>query len=167
MFSFAASNNAIGSIPEEICLLQDLESILLENNRLVGSLPACITELSSVFEFNAHGNELTGAPPSGFLDMPNLETLDLSSNQFSGSLDFLVGPGAGPSKLTTLKLDDNDFDGDVPTEVLGQLGGIQEMTLHDTGVTGDVSTLCSILSAGSITATCDQLSCTGECCNCV
>lgn len=154
-------------------MLDSLETISIDNNRLGGALPACITELSFIFEFDVHGNELSGPPPSGFLDMPRLQTLDLSSNYFSGTLDFLASSESGsgadlpPSKLQILNLDNNSFDGEVPDGVLDRLVELEELSLHATDVTGDVSHLCLQPSILEVYASCDELVCDGECCNCI
>jgi Leucine rich repeat len=154
-------------------MLDSLETISIDNNRLGGTLPACITDLSFIVEFDVHGNDLSGPPPSGFLDMPRLQMLDLSSNSFSGALDFLSSPDSGsgaelpPSKLQNLFLDNNSFDGEVPDGVLDRLVELEQLSLHATDVTGDVSSLCLQPSIAEVYASCDELVCEGECCNCI
>ena len=170
---YAASNNAVGGVPEEICMLMDLESLLLENNQLGGSLPTCLTSLSSVFEFDVHSNDFSGSPPPGFFDMPKLQTLDLSSNQFSGGLNFLEGMNSrstnsaqSTSPITTLRLNNNGFVGDVPRSVY-DLNALKILTLYGTSVTGNVSALCSKPSVSVLSTDCSQVACDEACCQCV
>lgn len=152
-------------------MLDNLETLLFENNELGGELPACMTSLTKVFEFDVHNNRFSGRPPSGFFDMPKLETLDLSSNSFNGGLDFLTGPDSRSgsvqfSKIATLRLDNNGFDGEIPPEVY-ELDSLEELSLHDTGVTGDVSAMCGKPTVTVLTTDCSQVVCSEDCCNCV
>ncbi len=152
-------------------MLEDLETLVFEGNQLGGELPECLTSLSSVFEFNVHNNAFSGRPPSGFFNMPRLETLDLSSNMFTGRLDFLVGPDdrsetVGNSRLTTLRLDNNGFDGELPSELYA-LDALQELTLHDTAVQGDVSAMCENPTVSILTTDCSQAVCNKDCCDCL
>lgn len=170
-FFIAAANNAVGGVPEEICLLENLETLSFENNQLGGSLPACLTSLLSIFEFNVHNNAFSGIPPSGFFDMPRLETLDLSSNAFTGELDFLEGPQsrAGSvdfvSQIRTLRLDNNEFEGNIPDSMYN-LNSLEELTLQQTSVWGDVSALCSNPAISVLSMDCSQVSCNESCCTC-
>ena len=161
----SASNNAVGTLPEEICLLEDLETIVLEGNQLTGTLPQCLTDLVSVFEFNLRQNEFSGTPPSGFLSMPLLETLDLSNNQFSGELDFLATNATSSSRLQTLRLDNNGFNGELPD--LYALNSLQELTLHGTMVTGNVSAVCDGPAMTILTTNCTLVTCNSDCCECL
>lgn len=152
-------------------MLEDLETLVFEGNQLYGELPACLTGLSAVFEFDVHNNAFSGTPPSGFLTMPRLETLDLSSNNFTGGLDFLAGTDdrAEPlsfSKLTTLRLDNNGFDGELPTEIY-TLNALEELTLHKTAITGDISAMCEQPTVSILTTTCSQVVCNNDCCTCL
>jgi hypothetical protein len=152
-------------------MLENLETLLFENNQLGGELPACMTSLSNVFEFDVHNNGFSGRPPSGFFDMPKLETLDLSSNGFNGGLDFLAGPDSRSgnvqfSRLTTLRLNDNSFNGEVPLEVF-ELDSLQELALQNTGLTGDVSAMCNKTSVTGVTTDCLKVACNKACCECV
>lgn len=167
-----ASNNLVGEIPNEICLLSSLEMIQLENNAIVGELPSCLTNLTSLFELDVHNNNLSGNPPMGFLEMPELETLSLSDNAFSGNLDFLQVPETlvadifVTNKVTHLHLDNNPFTGEIPSS-LYYLEGLEELTLHNTDLTGDVTAICEGDSAVLVTSDCNEVVCEdAECCEC-
>ena len=153
-------------------MLDYLESLQLENNYLVGELPACVTSLSKAFKFDVHNNQLSGTPPLGFVEMPQLETLDLSSNTFSGGLDFLAGLNSSSSgsvessKITALRLDNNDFVGDIPSDLFG-LGSLSELSLHDTLLTGDVSAMCDKPTITVLKIDCSKIVCSEHCCSCV
>ena len=167
--ALSASNNAVGTLPEEICLLEGLETIVLEGNQLSGTLPECLTGLASMFEFNLRENEFSGSPPSGFLSMPRLETLDLSSNQFTGGLDFLSESettNSTTSRLQTLRLDNNGFTGELPSDIYA-LNSLQELTLQGTSVTGDVSSICDNPAVWILTTDCSQVTCNSDCCECL
>lgn len=162
-----ASNNAFGVIPPEICILSELEIILLENNKLVGELPACLTKLNRLYELDVRNNKLSGSPPTGFLELPRLTTLDLSSNKFTGDLSFLSASeeALAVSKISSLKLDNNNFNGDPPLSLLESLENLEEVSLQGTSVTGDVSALCA--SSALVSVDCGQVACNGACCECL
>ena len=150
-------------------MLEDLETVVLEGNQLSGNLPQCLTDLASVFEFNFRKNGFSGSPPSGFLSMPRLETLDLSSNQFTGGLDFLAASETGNStgtSLRTLRLDNNGFNGELPSEIQS-LEYLQELTLQGTSITGDISAICDNPAVWIITTDCTQVTCNSDCCECL
>lgn len=164
-----ASNNAVGTLPQEICMLESLETLVVESNQLSGNLPECLTGLASVFEFNFRKNSFSGTPPSGFLSMPRLETLDLSSNEFTGDLEFLAESGtmnATGSRLKTLRLSNNGFDGELPSEIYS-LDSLQELTLHGTSVTGNVSDICDNGGVWIVTTNCTLMPCNSDCCECL
>ena len=166
----SALNNAVGTVPEEICLLESLETIVLEGNQLTGTLPQCLTGLTSAFEFDFRQNEFSGSPPSGFLSMHLLETLDLSNNRFTGELDFLAPSettnATSSSRLKTLRLDNNGFNGELPSD-LYSLRSLQELTLHGTLITGDISAVCDGPAMLILTTNCTQVTCNSDCCECL
>eukprot|EP00934_Nitzschia_sp_Nitz4_P005657 Nitzschia sp. Nitz4//scaffold162_size51285//31375//32697//NITZ4_006972-RA/size51285-processed-gene-0.35-mRNA-1//1//CDS//3329537982//5647//frame0 len=163
-----SSNHLTGTIPTELCLLTNLETVRLAENQLVGTLPDCLMGLESMFEFVVQNNDLSGTPPGGWLQLSRLEVLDLADNDFTGDLSFLSGTSdeVAAASLSQLYLDHNSFGGTVP-EVLLELSELTEVTFHKNAVKGDVTSLCDNESVISISADCNQLECSNStCCDC-
>ena len=76
------SNNGLqGSLPDELYLLTDLQSLILEANQLQGSLPSSsLGQLSQLTALSVAANDLTGSLPTHLGGMTQLERLDLSNN---------------------------------------------------------------------------------------
>lgn len=164
--NLSASNNIAGELPQEVCLLEDLESLLLGNNEFVGVIPACVVDLTSLFELDVHDNDFNGTPPAGLTSMMSLRKLDLSGNGLSGNLDFLVSDAdLQTSKVTSLKLNNNAFTGTVP-ESLFLMEDLEEVTLHNNALNGDISKFCEVISGIQLSTDCSQVSCTDSCCTC-
>jgi hypothetical protein len=64
-------------------------------------------------DFYVFGNSLVGTIPAGMFVLENLEYIDLSSNQFSGSLPLYVKQW---TKLNKIFLHNNTFTGPIPVE---------------------------------------------------
>ncbi|CAB9496613.1 receptor-like protein kinase precursor [Seminavis robusta] len=113
----------------------------LGRNHLNGPLPWEITRLSLLRILRIDNNMLTGTlPPRLFSKKAGsgLETLVLSSNQFSGTIpaewvaDLLEGSG----KLTLLALNRNTLTGMIPSE-LGLIS-LKTISLKDNSLTGSL-----------------------------
>ena len=57
------SNNLRGEIPEDLCLLDNLETLRLANNHLEGTLPSCLATHSTleILEFEGNAELADGA----------------------------------------------------------------------------------------------------------
>lgn len=162
-------NGLVGTLPSEICLLKDIENIVLPNNNLSGVLPPCLASLLMLEEIDVHNNRLSGQIPAGFFALPKLEYLVLSSNKFSGSLDALISDRFGKTRniflpafqqLKVLNLEDNEFEGSIP-DALFFLGRLEALTLHENMLVGNVDALCTHRLA-VLSADCNHVVCT--CC---
>jgi Leucine-rich repeat (LRR) protein len=166
--TITGNNNLNGTFPEEICLLTELEELVMTNSDLAGELPRCIRDMSSLVTLNLNSNNLSGNLPSGLLLAPSLEVLNLSSNLFMGKLDvmlegaqFTLNPTA--EKLKRLYLQHNAFSGVVPP-VLSYLSNLEELTLHGNSLTGviDFRGSDSTCVLEVLTADCKETTC--SCC---
>jgi hypothetical protein len=77
----------VGSLPEELIYLGQLQALMLSGNFLTGTLPSQLFELSSLIWLDLDENLLAGTIPTPRSDSP-LEFLYLDRNQFSGTLPF-------------------------------------------------------------------------------
>uniref|UniRef100_A0A7S1V1J6 Leucine-rich repeat-containing N-terminal plant-type domain-containing protein n=1 Tax=Grammatophora oceanica TaxID=210454 RepID=A0A7S1V1J6_9STRA len=110
-------NNLRGSIPRELALLTNLETLILESNRLTGSLPEELFELTTLVTVNVARNQLTGRIPPNIGNDDNLATLDLHENMIGSSLPSSL---FGLPLLTVLDLSKNVMTGTLS-------GGISEL----------------------------------------
>lgn len=148
-----------GTMPWEISLLENLESLYLETNSLTGSIPTQFAQLTNLLSFWITFNAFTGDLP---LEMPDsLEDLDISDNYFSGSLPsswatsmpnlkwLSVGlnsiHGTLPPEwgiLTTLEYIDfegNNISGTIPPEI-GELTRLMSLFFELNSLTGTIPT---------------------------
>jgi hypothetical protein len=162
-----ASNNLVGTIPTELCLLQDLVQIDLSNNLLSGSIPTCLTTFNYLEYLQLNNNTLIGTLPA--LGLSNLIAADLSNNKLTGTLDLMFAATSflpNQTVLSVLRLDHNQFTGTVPSL---QSPGLSVLTLSNNNVTGTVP-FCPQQGASSsqfetFEVDCSEVSC--DCCtNC-
>ncbi|GLJ42015.1 hypothetical protein SUGI_0869930 [Cryptomeria japonica] len=81
------SLNSVKNIPSWIWKLPNLDKLNLSCNQLTGSLPSSLTSTAFLY-LDLHNNSLQGAlpvPPAG------VKVLDLSMNQFNGSIPTDIG----------------------------------------------------------------------------
>ena len=139
----ANGNNLDGTLPLELGLLQEMQRFIVDNNRISGSFPTEFSQLT------------------------NMQRLIVSSNAMSGTIadDFLINSG---STLQILRLDGNDFSGEIPSAALDEYSVATALTFEDNSFTGSISaTTCARVGNGlqELTVDCNEVSC--DCCtNC-
>ncbi|KAH1188425.1 Receptor protein kinase-like protein [Glycine max] len=105
------NSQLLGSISEDLGLIQYLRHIDLSNNFLNGSLPNIIFNSSELQVLSLSNNVISGELPQLIGKMTNLKLVNLSDNAFVGLI---------PEKLSTLpnltivSLKSNYFSGSVP-----------------------------------------------------
>ncbi|GAU24273.1 hypothetical protein TSUD_48610 [Trifolium subterraneum] len=105
------NSQLLGSITEDLGLIQNLNHIDLSNNFLNGSLPNSIFNSSQLQYLSLSNNVISGKLPELIGLSTNLQILNLSDNAFVGSI---------PKNLTSLKnltvvsLKSNYFSGQIP-----------------------------------------------------
>ena len=89
----------VGTIPESLCKLTNLESFMVSNatnskvfNNIVGTIPKGIGNLKKIQSFWVGENNMTGNIPVEFAYLPNLESLILNGNKFTWSPDVFILP---------------------------------------------------------------------------
>ncbi|VEU44914.1 unnamed protein product [Pseudo-nitzschia multistriata] len=118
-------NDLTGDIPSEIGRITDLASISLSFNKLKGSLPPEFGLLGKIKVFDVGKNYLTGDFVSAVKSSKfTLETLDVESNKFSGSLPSAIGD---LTKLSRLDVSANGLTGVLPREI----GGLTDLVALD------------------------------------
>ena len=114
-YLYLSDNAFTGSLPSHFSKsLTDLRTLDLQHNHFTGTVPRLPHSLSDLhlghnqFFYEGVDDEF----PSQLLQLSRLQTLQLSRNQFAGSLPE-IWPAL--STLGILKLDHNQFGGSIPT----------------------------------------------------
>ena len=80
MYSVSARNNSLsGSIPSQVFMLPNLNSLYLKSNKLNGTIPHNVSENvlfnSTLSELDLSDNKLSGSFPPSVLNLTNLSKL--------------------------------------------------------------------------------------------
>jgi len=118
---FLYNNSISGTVPSSFCKLWLLHFLDISSNNLTGSLPDCLgyeytTNMTSlsIHTLSLRNNHLSGEFPLFLRNCQKLIFLDLSQNQFFGTLPSWIGDKQ-PS-LAFLRLRHNMFWGHIPVE---------------------------------------------------
>jgi hypothetical protein len=144
-----AGNELNGTIPPELMLLADLQSIELPGNSLYGTLPTTLANLTKLRFLIMEGNDLNGTLPTELGELSVLDELHLVDNVLTGTLPTEIGrltvlrtldvrrnhlTGKLPTEyssmpsLETLYVSSNSLSGPLPTE-LAQLRSLKDLSL--------------------------------------
>eukprot|EP00980_Cylindrotheca_fusiformis_P004466 scaffold953_cov141-Cylindrotheca_fusiformis.AAC.10 len=156
-----------GTLPEELCLLTELEVFILNRNLLSGEIPECLTALPNLKQLELRSNHLSGPFPDNLFASSTLVSLDLSNNEFTGNIvgsppsSSLSGnPVASNSRIKEIRLNNNELSGEI-NNVFIHFNLLETLTLHGNDLTGGIDALC-LHPIKEFTADCDKLTCT--CC---
>uniref|UniRef100_A0A8I6YQI5 Leucine-rich repeat-containing N-terminal plant-type domain-containing protein n=1 Tax=Hordeum vulgare subsp. vulgare TaxID=112509 RepID=A0A8I6YQI5_HORVV len=135
-------NMISGAIPSSLCKLQSLRLLDISKNNLKGSISDCLVNESStnmtdlsIVNLSLRDNNLSGDFPLLLQKCTQLIFLDLSNNQFSGTLPGWIGEKL--SSLSFLRLRSNMFHGQIPVE-LTKLVDLQYLDLAYNNLSGSV-----------------------------
>ncbi|PHT84967.1 Leucine-rich repeat receptor-like serine/threonine-protein kinase BAM2 [Capsicum annuum] len=131
-----------GTIPPEIGLLDNLESLMIFGDNVTGTLPLEMSQLSSIKYVNLSYNNFSGPFPSEILlGLVNLESFDIYNNNFTGELptEFVK-----LKKLENLHLGGNYFHGEIP-EVYSHIESLKWLGLEGNSLTGKIPKILALL----------------------
>ncbi|XP_022772977.1 receptor-like protein kinase HAIKU2 [Durio zibethinus] len=128
---YLANCSIEGKIPPEIGDLTELRELELQYNYLSGEIPVEIGKLHKLWQLEIYNNELTGKLPVGLRNLTNLEYFDASANHLEG----VISEVRYLTNLVTLQLFENQFTGEVPTE-LGEFKKLVNLSLYTNMLTG-------------------------------
>ncbi|TXG64804.1 hypothetical protein EZV62_011798 [Acer yangbiense] len=119
-------NKLEGSIPDDLCHLDNLVDLYLDNNNLSGAIPQCFGKLTNLRTLSLGSNGLTSVIPPSIWNLKHILHINLSSNFLTGTLPLALG---NLKVVIDVDLSRNHFTGDIPTT----LGGLQNLQLLFSG----------------------------------
>jgi len=156
---FLPGNNLVGSIPDEISLLQALDKMSLYSNKITGALPSRLQYLTDLSYLSLEDNELEGIISEWIGNIANLTYLALGGNSFTGTLpdtlynlqyleqvafenNNLYGSIAVFNEIPSIRrlyLQSNNFTGQVGYNFLYNCVNLDELDLSDNQFTGQLT----------------------------
>ncbi len=133
------NNNMIGTLPDELGSLTELQYLYLNDNQLSGPVPASLANLTKLVDFYLRANDFSGPLPD-FSGFTNLRLLELQENKFKGPIPNL-------SRLTQLQklwLQDNALSGSIPN--LASLTSLTNLSLSVNTLKGSIPSSLSSLT---------------------
>lgn len=130
-----ADQSLQGTLSPSLARLSQLTSLNLSHNFFSGDIPAeLITGATSLETLDLGSNNLTGSLPGGIENLKNLTTLVLANNHLSGALPSTLG---SLLNLQVLNISRNRFSGTIPQglRLCAQLTGVD---VSDNELRGDI-----------------------------
>jgi hypothetical protein len=155
-----SDNNLTGSIPHELSLLSDLETILMNSNSVTGTIPSEMFSLRQLKHLDVEDNLFDGTLPTEIGNGMRLERFFVAKNHLNGTIPTEVGlmtnlmflrifrnhfEGPLPTtlalmgKMELLAAYSNSFTGSLPTQ-LGRMSNLKELALQDNQLSGTLPT---------------------------
>lgn len=147
-----ADNNLITELPEELGKLVSLVSLNLANNQIAGVLPAGISNMKSLKYLYLSRNNFNSGLPEGMERMVSLKSVEAYDCGLTGPLPELGKDGSFAhleklwmsgnrltgkltenlsklTQLTQLILDDNELEGTLPADALGNTTNLPQLKM--------------------------------------
>lgn len=128
------TNGLVGTLPDELGDLLNLEYLDLSHENLSGPIPNTIGNLTELVVLDFEGSQLTGSIPTSIGNLGQLRILILSNNQLTGSLPDEMG---NLSELEFLVANENQISGSLPT-TLGHLPNLSIIWLNKNQLSGNI-----------------------------
>ena len=134
VFALEYNLNITGTLPDAFHSMKDLSVIVLSNNMIEGKLPSSMRKLENLEFLALDDNEMEGNL-NHIKELDTLKYVYLEDNFFSEELSD--DTFAGWPKLKQLDLSDNDFSGTLPASLLNH-DHITVLDLHDNNLIGPI-----------------------------
>ena len=134
VFALEYNLNITGTLPDAFHSMPDLSVIVLSNNMFEGKIPSSFKKLSNLEFLALDDNQMEGNL-NHIKDVDTLKHVYLEDNFFTESLSDSTF--SGWSKLKQLDLSDNEFSGTVPASLLNHKH-LTVLDLHDNDLTGPI-----------------------------
>ena len=139
------SNNLLTGSLTDGCLPAQIDELSVESNYLTGTIPPSISSTRAT-QILASDNMFTGTIPRELSNMTSLQTLLLQFNMLEGQPDAFINTSR-QIQLSTIDLSFNEFSGTIPSLVF-QLPILQSFAAIESCFTGSLPS--SICDAGSL-----------------
>ncbi|SNR28624.1 Por secretion system C-terminal sorting domain-containing protein [Maribacter sedimenticola] len=144
------SNGLVGTLPDELGNLSELQSLELHRNFYIGyipnilngSIPSTFQNLKKLEILNLFATGISGTIPNEIGQMTALKELWLSSNELTGELPTTLGD---LSDLELLLIGSNKLTGNIPAQ-LGQLSNLKRLSLINNELTGNIPSDLGLLT---------------------
>ncbi|XP_050126912.1 probable LRR receptor-like serine/threonine-protein kinase At3g47570 isoform X1 [Malus sylvestris] len=113
---YASDNKLVGSIPNGIGNLVNLESLYLSMNQFSGEIPSDLGKLQNLYLLDLAINSLSGEIPSSFGNLSRLTKLYFDQNKLQGNLPLSL---AECHNLQVLFVTNNNLSGNISPRVIG------------------------------------------------
>lgn len=120
------SNSFTGTIPSSLSLVPNLFRLDLSSNKLTGSIPVSFGSFKRNVDLKLMNNKLSGTIPRS-LAQADLLGLDVSGNQFTGDVSFILGG----TRLNDFIIRQNHFKFDFTNVRLSQNLGIIDIAHNE------------------------------------
>ncbi|KAG5387532.1 hypothetical protein IGI04_039002 [Brassica rapa subsp. trilocularis] len=107
------NNNLIGRLPEILNKSGSLTTLDVSHNQITGKLPRSLTNCKNLEVLKVEGNRIADTFPFWLKDLPNLKVIVLRSNKFHGPIYFPQHPLSFP-QLRMVDISRNQFTGSLP-----------------------------------------------------
>lgn len=128
-----SSNSLSEPIPLGIGILQSLRTLNFSNNSLVSDIPPQLGDLSGLVDLDLSLNSLVGELPSDLRGLRSLRTMAIGNNRLSGSLPDGLFPAL--TNLEIVDLSHNNFTGTIP-DALWSISTLQLIDVSGNNFTG-------------------------------
>ncbi|XP_027181933.1 receptor-like protein EIX1 [Coffea eugenioides] len=132
---FLNDNRFTGTIPEDLCKLENL-FLDLSNNLLSGRVPVCLGNLGDLRILNLANNSLSGQIPSSLGNLGSLYTLHLNGNKFVRKLPTSM---QHLRYLEALDLGDNGLKDIIPAWIGERLSNLMFLRFQSNNFHGAIS----------------------------
>lgn len=112
-------NHMTGVLPASFAAFVRMETFIINSNYYTGILPNIFDKWPVCFQLSLYSNYFSGNIPSTFSTMKYLQLLLLQANLFSGSPTIGFNRSI-QLNLETLDISSNDFTGLIPSEIFGK-----------------------------------------------
>ncbi|KAI3996253.1 hypothetical protein MKX01_026721 [Papaver californicum] len=130
------SMNSFNGLVPSVGWSKSLIDIDFSYNQLTGPIPSEWNKLSQLVNLNLKNNSFNGTISSALFTLPSLQKLELTMNQFTGSLDGF--PSSSSSSLETLDMSINKLQGPIPVSFFG-LSRLKVLILSANNFNGTLS----------------------------
>ncbi|MEY4937847.1 MAG: hypothetical protein RIS64_4206 [Bacteroidota bacterium] len=131
---WTTGNNLVGSIPNNLVNLSQLQFLSLARNQLTGTIPTNIGNLAELRHLSLAENQLTGTIPSSLGNLSHLSVFNVGSNRLTGSIPTELG---NCTNMLILYMNTNLLTGSLPSS-LGQMSQLIVMHIASNQLTGEI-----------------------------